>query len=133
MNRYRAFVLAIVLGGQTLLGSQAVYADFDSALEALRQQDFATALHEFRQLAEQGDAQGQFYLAGIYFTGLGGAEDVKTGVSWLKKSADLVSPQAQHSLGVMYTQGDLVELNTKLGLKWLNKAVKQGYTTFLYG
>jgi TPR repeat protein len=60
-----------------LLGSTGTSwgADFDKGLAAAQSGDFATALREFRPLAEQGNAYGQFLLGGLYLMGQGVPQD----------------------------------------------------------
>jgi len=48
-----------------------VYADFQAGLAAYNQGDYATALKEWRPLAEQGYAPAQFNLGFLYDNGYG--------------------------------------------------------------
>ena len=52
-------------------------ADFAKGLAAYQAGDFATALAEWRPLAEQGDAAAQYNLALMYDNGEGVIEDHK--------------------------------------------------------
>ncbi len=63
--------LAVLLGGVgTSWG-----ADFDKGLAAAQSGDFATALREWRPLAEQGDADAQYNLGVMYRKGHGVPQD----------------------------------------------------------
>ena len=53
--------LAVLLGSVEMSAS----ADYQKGLAAAHSGDFATALREWRPLAEQGDAVAQFNLCGI--------------------------------------------------------------------
>ena len=63
----RRIVSALLL----LAASSSVAADFAAGVEAYGRGDYATALREFRSLAEQGDARAQFNLELMYFRGEG--------------------------------------------------------------
>ena len=51
--------------------------DFDKGLLAAQRGDFATALEEWRPLAEEGGAAAQFNLGLMYYKGYGVAQDHK--------------------------------------------------------
>ena len=48
--------------------------------------DLATALREWRPLAEQGDAKAQYNLGVMYDNGKGVTQDYKEAVKWYRKS-----------------------------------------------
>jgi TPR repeat protein len=72
-----------------LLGSAGVSwsADYQKGLEAAQKGDYATALREWKPLAEQGYAAAQYNLGVMYRQGQGVPQDDKTAVKWLKLSA----------------------------------------------
>ena len=74
-------------------------ADFDKGLAAYKAGDFATALAEFKPLAEQGDAELQFILSQMYESGTGVLADAKEGIRWLKLAAENGHGPAQFLLG----------------------------------
>jgi TPR repeat protein len=47
------------------------WADFDNGVAAYERGDYATAFREWLPLAEQGDAQAQYNLGGMYQFGEG--------------------------------------------------------------
>ena len=51
--------LSIVLGLALMLAAP-VLADFQAGVDAGKRRDYATAMKEFRSLAEQGDAEAQY-------------------------------------------------------------------------
>ena len=57
--------IALLLGSAGVSWSQ----DFGKGLAAYRSGDYATALREFRPLAEQGDANVQFQIGWMYYKG----------------------------------------------------------------
>ena len=56
----------------------AVAADFDKGINAYNSGDFKTALAEWMPLAEQGDAESQYLIGGIYDYGYGVSVNYKT-------------------------------------------------------
>ena len=54
-----------------LFSAGAAWADFDNGVAAAQRGDYATALREFRPLAEQGNAEAQFNLGIMYAMGTG--------------------------------------------------------------
>ncbi len=55
--------------------------------------------------AEQGYADAQFNLGGMYAEGKGTPQDDKQAVHWYTKSAEQGLAAAQNNLGVMYLNG----------------------------
>ena len=79
--------------------------DFDKGVAATQSGDFATALGEFRPLAEQGDADAQYNLGVMYEKGKGVPQNYKTAVKWYRLSAEQGYASAQGNLGRMYARG----------------------------
>ena len=52
-----------------LVGTPAFSADYQKGAAAFQSGDYATALREFRPLAEQGDANVQFQIGWMYYKG----------------------------------------------------------------
>ena len=67
-----------------LLGSAGMSwsADFQKGFAAYQSADYATALREWKQLAEQGDPIAQNNLGLMYAKGHGVTQDYKTAVKW---------------------------------------------------
>ena len=76
-----AVVLLIVV-----TASQA-WADFKAGVEAYERGDYATALTEFRPVAQQGDADAQFILGVMYSKGQGVPQDDVQAHMWLSLAA----------------------------------------------
>ena len=72
------FVLVLALA----LPAPVLAADFQAGQEANIRGDYATALKEFRPLAEQGDAYAQLNLGGLYYEGHGVAQDYLEAAKW---------------------------------------------------
>ena len=62
-------------------------ADFQAGFEAYNRGDYATALGEWKPLAEAGDAAAQFNLGGLYEKGLGVPRDGVRAFLWYRKAA----------------------------------------------
>ena len=77
----------------------------------LRGTDYATALKEWRPLAEQGDAGAQNILGLMYATGEGVPQDNNEAVRWYRLAAEQGDDRAQYILGVRVdpVSGDVVE------------------------
>ena len=110
-----------------LMAAEAVdAADFDAGMEANNRGDYATALREFRPLAEQGDAGAQNALGFMYYSGWGVPEDNQQAVSWYRKAAEQGNAQAQARLGFMYDNGKGVPEDDRHAVSWYRKAAEQG-------
>ncbi len=81
--RWTTVLLAVVV----VLVAAPAWADFKAAVKAYNQGDYATALKEFRVLAEQGYAGAQNNLGLMYFMGRGVPQDVVQAHLWLNVAA----------------------------------------------
>ena len=114
--------IAILLTGVTGSLSQ----DFRKGLYALNNADYATALREFRPLAEQGDADAQGYLGSMYVTGDGVARDFAEAEFWFRKSTEQGNAYSQLNLGMMHLYGDGVLQDNVYAYMWFNIAASNG-------
>jgi len=124
-NLTRTICLTLVV----LLGSLVTGcgADYDKGYAAYNNGDYATALREFRPLAEQGDARAQVNLGWMYGGGLGVPQDSKTSMKWFTLPAEQGDAAAQVNLGFMYRDGQGVPEDFKTAVKWFTLAAEQGY------
>ena len=67
--------------------------------------DYATALTEWRPLAEQGNATAQSNLGVMHPTGQGVIEDDKEAVKWYRLAAEQGDASAQTSSSLMHANG----------------------------
>ncbi|MFT5446561.1 MAG: hypothetical protein ACI9DC_001730 [Gammaproteobacteria bacterium] len=88
-----------------LLWPATVLADFSEGLAAAQRGDFATAMREWRPLAEAGNAYAQTSLGNMYANGNGVPEDDAEAVKWYRLAAAQGNADAQTNLGVMYDKG----------------------------
>ena len=120
----KGFLVNLVL--LILLSGIPAFADNDKGWEALESGDYATALKEWKPLAEQGDAEAQNNLGSLYQNGLGVTQDYKVAVQWYKLAANQGNTIAQYNLGTNYDQGTGVAQSYTAAFKWYQLAAEQG-------
>ena len=79
-------LLSVMALGLMLAGSVQAQ-DIDKGFSAYKAKDWATAVENFRPLAEQGDAQAQFSLGSMYSAGEGVPQDNQTAHMWFNIAA----------------------------------------------
>ena len=80
-------------------------AGFNEGLAALSRNDYATALREWRPLAEQGDAAAQYKLGDMYRYGWGVELDFAEAVRWYRKAAEQGHAESQYEFGLFLSVG----------------------------
>lgn len=110
----------------TALNGAPSLAGFKEGQEAYERGDYATALMEFRPLAEQDDASAQFYLAVMYEKGEGAPQDYHEAARWYLRAAAHGFGPGQHNLGNLYYNGTGVPQDYPEALKWFRLAAEQG-------
>ena len=103
-------------------------ADLDAGISAYKLGDYATALAEFRQAAEQGSVVAQVNLAAMYYQGQGVPRDDAEAAKWYRKAADQGDAVAQNNIGLMYDNGRGVPQDYGEAVKWYRRAAEQGQT-----
>lgn len=79
------------------------------------------------QLAVFGDADAQFEIGNMYYTGENLPQDYGTAVDWYRLAAKQGHPYAQNNLGAMYQTGEGVQQDYGDSVKWYRLAAEQGY------
>lgn len=82
----------------------------------------------YRKAAEQGNADGQFYLAWRYREGKGVAKDLKQSFHWLLQAAEQGHFRAQNTLGFCYNNGEGVARSYSDAVSWYYRSAQQGYS-----
>lgn len=123
--------ICVVLVG-VLLVSPVLSADFQKGLDAYTNRDFATALKEWKPLAEQGTADAQTNLGLLYEKGHGVQQDYKAAVKWYTLAAEQGFSRAQTNLGLMYDEGYGVTQDNMAAVKWYTLASEQGVALAQY-
>jgi len=107
-----------------LLGAPA-FAGVYEGWTAARRGDFATALAEFRRLADEGNFVAQYNLGVMYANGQGVPRDLEKAATWFQMSARGGDARAQFNLGNMYAHGEGVPRDLSRAAEWYAKAAEQ--------
>lgn len=123
----RKLLIALGVCAAVTVGSLSVVnAGIDEGNAAFDRGDWATALKEYRALAEQGDALAQSNLGLMFLTGLGVPLNNKVAMKWFKLAAAQGEVDAQYLLGAMYYDGDGVPQDYKIAMKWYKLVAEKG-------
>ena len=128
------FVLAlfVALLVALLVILPATEQGFQKGMAAVRSGDYATALREWRPLAERGHAKAQYNLGVMHLFGHGVPKNHAEAVKWLQKAAKKGEIKAQNSLGFMYQMGQGVRQDYAIAVKWYRKAAEGGLAKAQY-
>ncbi len=90
-------------------------------------QNVPMALNLYRQAAEQDHAQAQYNL-GVYYYGIGTAENYRRAENWFSRAARLREPASQYALGRMYlSPHDGIRLDRVRAYAWFILAAANGH------
>ena len=101
----RGLVTGVLFLAVALTPVVAVSGSFEDARDAYNSGDYATAERLWRPLAEQGDADAQFYLGVMYENGQGVPQNYAEALKWHQLAAEQGNAGAQYNLGLMYSSG----------------------------
>ena len=82
----------------------------------------------YRKAAEQGNADGQYYLGWRYKDGKGVPKDLKQAFHWFLKAAEQGNFRAQNEVGVCYGKGQGVTKSASDAVDWYYRSAMQGYS-----
>lgn len=88
--------------------------------------DYAKALELLRPLAEQGDAEAQDELAGMYAGGWGIPQDYAKALEWFRKAAAQKNAVGTYNVGRIYDNGWGVAKDPAEALRWYRAAAELG-------
>ncbi|MDC3032944.1 sel1 repeat family protein [Litorivicinus sp.] len=108
------------------LSLPSLAGDFEEGLTAYQAGDYATALHRWTPLAEEGDASAQLKLGAMYDKGKGVPQEFNNAMKWYTRAAEQANADAQFSLGMMYHKGKGVLQDYNIATKWYKLAAEQG-------
>ncbi len=120
----RHAIIAVLL--LAALAGTAVAGPYEDAVSAHERGDYATALREFRVLADQGHAEAQTFLGTMYRNGEGVPLDYVQAVKWYRMAAEQDLAEAQLNLGAMVAKGQGVPQDYVQAHMWFNLAGAQG-------
>ncbi|HJS65711.1 MAG TPA: tetratricopeptide repeat protein [Nitrospiraceae bacterium] len=118
------FLVALVLSLACLV--VPAWADFQAGMDANNREDYATALREWRPLAEHGNVLAQYNLGMLYRKGRGVPQDDVQARKWYEKAAAQGQAKAQFNLGTLYFNGEGVPKDYQQALRWFRLAADQG-------
>ena len=122
MTTPKATCAGIALIAALVFGLTApAWAGWDEGAAAYKRGDYATALREWRPLAEQGHAEAQFKFGVMFFNGHGVMRDSAEAWKWWRKAADQGHAGAQDVTGLL-----LGGLNYAGAAEWWRKGAEQG-------
>ncbi|MCA8834068.1 MAG: sel1 repeat family protein [Proteobacteria bacterium] len=116
-------LFALLILCASFFASMPAFADFVDGWDAAYEGDYATAVSEWKPLAEQGDLWAQVFLAGMYRDGLAVPQSSKEAVKWYRISAEHGNALAQSFMGEMYALGHGVPQNFIIAHMWHNLSV----------
>ncbi len=123
MRPVRRFLLT---AGFLLATALPAWAGAEDAIEAFKRGDHALALSEWRPLADQGDAQAQYFLGHMRAEGLGARQDYAEAAYWLRAAADQGYSYGQFALGYLFERGLGVPKDYRRALGYYRSAADQG-------
>jgi hypothetical protein len=109
-----------------VIANPALSADFQKGVDAMKKEDYASALKELKPLAEQGHPKAQSSVAFLYLNGLGVPVNQVEGIKWLRLAARNGDDVAQFNLGNAYFKGVGVQQDYVKSHSWYALAVAQG-------
>ena len=110
--------LTIALAFLMTLSLPVSAQDFQKGLAAYKAGDYATALKEWKPLAEDGSSDAQYNLGYMYETGYGVPQDYAEAIRWYRLAAEQGLAEAQTNLGNMYDNAQGVPQDYAEAVKW---------------
>ncbi len=110
----------------TVPAAAPAMSQLDQGVAAYGRADYATAYRMWRLLADQGNADAQYFLGYMYSDGQGVAHDDAAAVSWWRKAAEQGVAEAAYNLGVRYEDGRGVPQDYVEAHKYYNLAGAAG-------
>jgi TPR repeat protein len=108
------------------------FAALGSVLAAAPSAEAQKTPDEWKKLAEQGDAEGQFQYAELVWQGLGVPQDDFGSARLLQMAARQGHARAQARLGIRYKAGRGIPQDLVEGMAWLKKAADDGFPEAQY-
>ncbi len=110
-----------------LAASSPASADLNTGWDAFEAGDYASAMAEWRGLAQKGDPEAQSYIGYLYENGLGVTPDYAEAATWYRRAAESGNAFAQGNLGFMYENGFGVPQDYRLAAEWYQRGADQDY------
>jgi len=124
MRMVHRLTIAFVLSIACLTTS--AWADYQAGIDANNRGDYATALREWRPLAEQGFTAAQFNLGQLYANGQGVPQDYVQARQWWEKAAVQGDVEAATNLGTLYLNGQGGVQDDQKAVDWFRRSATHG-------
>jgi len=108
------------------LAVSLVGADFEAGMTAYQKGDYATAIKEWRPLAENGNPSAQFNLGLLYLEGQGVPQNYEQAANWFRRAAEQDYTRAQYNLGALYGVGKGVKRDYVEAYVWQSLCAAKG-------
>ncbi len=105
------------------------HAGFDDAVQAYGTGDYATALAEFKVLADQGKPEAQYFMGLFYHNGFGVPRDQTESAKWFLQAARQGDARSQYYVGIMAEKGQGVEKDPVAAHRWLSLSAANPQTS----
>ena len=89
--------------------------------------DCKSTFNIWRDAAQQGNAEAQYYLGTLYWNGVGMNKDEAEAVQFYRRAAAQGYAPAQYDLGIAYRDGRGVAKNEAEFVQWNRKAAEEGF------
>lgn len=122
MRGLKALAISVVIA----FSAASATAGWDEGIAAQKAKQYDVAMKEFRALADQGDAAGQYAVGFMYYRGQGVEKNLQEAAAWYRKAAEQGYADAQTELAEMYESGEGVPRSDRDAASWYRKAAEQG-------
>lgn len=117
---------AVLFATLLLYAASAYSADIQKGIAAYSVGKYDEAIAEWQPLAENGNAEGQFWLGTLYSNGMGVPQSDEIALKWFGLAADQEHAGAQYNIGLMHANGWGVEMNVDQARVWYRRAAENG-------
>ena len=128
-DEFRVVYQIVDYQGMAILTSPEKSENLKNGVDALNRGEYEDAYKVLRPLAEQGNAEAQFYMGHMYLTGQGVTKDPTEAARWYRLAAEQGNSDAEHRLGLMYYEMYMdsgVPQDRQEAEEWFLRAAKQG-------
>ena len=126
MTKSRQLLLLILLLLPLPALADAATDAFAAGQTAFDDEDYRTALEQWRRAAALEHSEAEFRLGAMYEEGLGVEVDLGRAVHWYERAARHGSERAQFNLGHMYGTGSGVPEDESQAAHWYGMAAERG-------
>jgi TPR repeat protein len=107
-------------------------AFYDGDPHLVLKQDYERAVTHFKEAAEQGHADAQFYLGVCFAKGRGILPDLSEAVKWYRKAADAGIVEAEFNIAECYYRGRGVSKDMDKAIRYFANAAAHGSADAAY-